>query len=237
MAELSEEQLNEIWVTIQELMGLEVMEELAQEALKQALFDSVTGATSNEILDIARNQAGELITSINQGTLDGLREILKSGLEEQIDVATMARRIKNEIGLNAKQVSALNNERKRLKELGLSDAEIENKISKLTTQKIKERAELIANTEIRYSVSKAEDEIMKARGAIFKKSISSHDDKVSDICRNNEAQGVIPINQAFSSGSLYTPFHPQCRCSVSYFSSQDAADRAQERTDSIINTY
>ena len=41
------------------------------------------------------------------------------------------------------------------------------------------------------------------------------DDKVEDICLGKETEGLIPLDQAFSSGDQATPAHNGCRCNVS----------------------
>lgn len=40
-----------------------------------------------------------------------------------------------------------------------------------------------------------------------------------DYCQDNAAQGVIPLNDAFSSGAMFAPAHPNCRCYTAYVQS------------------
>jgi len=42
------------------------------------------------------------------------------------------------------------------------------------------------------------------------------DDRVSDLCRGNQAEGWIPLNQMFSSGADRVPGHVACRCTTLY---------------------
>ena len=78
----------------------------------------------------------------------------------------------------------------------------------------KHRSELIARTETATALSEASLDSMADMGVEGKEWVSVGDDRVSDECRRNEAQGVIPVGQAFSSGAKAPPQHPDCRCSL-----------------------
>ena len=56
---------------------------------------------------------------------------------------------------------------------------------------------------------------MREMGIDGKEWITAGDANVSDECEANEAEGVIPVNQAFSGGVMAPPQHPDCRCVVS----------------------
>ena len=79
----------------------------------------------------------------------------------------------------------------------------------------KYRSQLIARTETANALSEASLDSMKDMGIEGKEWVTVGDDRVSDECRGNEAEGVIPVNQAFSSGAMAPPQHPDCRCTVS----------------------
>jgi hypothetical protein len=54
---------------------------------------------------------------------------------------------------------------------------------------------------------------LKDDGVIMEKFYqTSEDDLVSDLCRNNQDDGWIPLNQTHSSGVQQPPGHPNCRC-------------------------
>lgn len=78
----------------------------------------------------------------------------------------------------------------------------------------KHRSELIARTETANALSEASLESMEAMGINGKEWVTAGDDRVSDECSGNEAEGVIPTDQAFSSGAMAPPEHPDCRCAV-----------------------
>ena len=56
-----------------------------------------------------------------------------------------------------------------------------------------------------------------------------------DECQANESDGPIGINDSFSGGAERPPQHPNCRCAVTYFKSDDQyadeIDKARERAE------
>jgi SPP1 gp7 family putative phage head morphogenesis protein len=197
----------------------------------KVLQRSLEGATREEILKVASTQTGKLITNVSESTIKGIAESIKSSLENQAGVDGAARALRDMIGLNAEQVKSINNLEKELKKKGLSASEIEKVKQKEIAKKKKKRSEVIAQTEMREAVSQGEKEVMKNRGARYKVAISSQDGKVSDVCQTNEAAGPIPIDDNFPSGHDTPPFHPECRCSVSFITSDEQVGRERERVE------
>ncbi len=78
----------------------------------------------------------------------------------------------------------------------------------------KHRSELIARTETANALSQASLDTMEDMGIDGKEWITAGDDRVSDECSGNEAEGVIPVGQTFSSGADAPPEHPDCRCTL-----------------------
>lgn len=78
----------------------------------------------------------------------------------------------------------------------------------------KYRSELIARTETASALSQASLDSMEDMGIDGKEWITAGDDRVSDECLGNEAEGVIPRGQTFSGGVDAPPQHPDCRCTV-----------------------
>ncbi len=76
------------------------------------------------------------------------------------------------------------------------------------------RSQLIARTETANALSEASLDSMADMGIDGKEWVTAGDDQVSDECLGNEAQGVIPVGDAFSSGAEAPPEHPDCRCTV-----------------------
>lgn len=76
------------------------------------------------------------------------------------------------------------------------------------------RAERIVRTETSRVVGQAEHETASRNGASHKQWVTVGG--ACPICQDNEAQGVIGIDQIFSSGDYMEPAHPNCRCLVEY---------------------
>ena len=77
-----------------------------------------------------------------------------------------------------------------------------------------EQARSIAQNETAEALSQASLDNMKDMGVDGKEWVTAGDDRVCKICRGNEAEGVIPVNQAFSSGHMGPPGCENCRCAL-----------------------
>ena len=83
------------------------------------------------------------------------------------------------------------------------------------TDMSKYRSELIARTETASALSQAsldtmDDMEIDGKEWVTSGSVFSQEDE----CGENEAQGVIPVGQAFSSGHHAPPAHPDCECAI-----------------------
>ena len=76
------------------------------------------------------------------------------------------------------------------------------------------RAHLIATTELNEAMSEASLQTYTRLGVSGKSWSTVGDDRVSLECIGNEADGVIPMNQGFTSGKQRPPQHPNCRCTL-----------------------
>lgn len=87
-------------------------------------------------------------------------------------------------------------------------------------QHIDSRAHLIAVTEIDEAYEDGEWQAareMQAAGITVVKWWSTiGDDRVSELCQGNEADGEIPLDEPHSSGDMHPLGHPACRCTENY---------------------
>lgn len=84
-----------------------------------------------------------------------------------------------------------------------------------------DRADTIADTELRTAINQGELRSWKASGVVIGKEwLLSNDEGVCDICEGNAAQGTIPLDDDFESGEDAPPGHPNCRCSMAPVTSQ-----------------
>lgn len=78
-----------------------------------------------------------------------------------------------------------------------------------------ERADTIADTELRTAINQGELQSWKGSGLVVSKEwLLSNDEGVCDICEGNASQGAIPLDSDFESGDDAPPGHPNCRCSM-----------------------
>lgn len=78
----------------------------------------------------------------------------------------------------------------------------------------KAKADNIAQTETGMALSMASLERMKSMGVDGKEWVTAGDDRVCEICKGNEAGGVIPTDKAFPSGHMHPPGCENCRCAL-----------------------
>jgi len=75
------------------------------------------------------------------------------------------------------------------------------------------RSQLIARTETSNALSQASLDRMQDMDIEGKEWVWPGTSDC-DICRDNEAAGIIPVDQAFPSGDMAPPAHPNCECSL-----------------------
>ncbi|MEV0968505.1 ADP-ribosyltransferase [Microtetraspora glauca] len=76
----------------------------------------------------------------------------------------------------------------------------------------RERAEMIATTEIARAVSTASLDRYEEAGLEFVEWDTAYDARVCAICKENEDAGPVRIGQPFPGGTFAPPQHPHCRC-------------------------
>ena len=209
--------------------------------LGDALYDTIargdpaglTGEASSiataKARRLAEDAARSLAEQIAKADLNTMGETIAQGLEAGKRPRDLYNQLQEVKGLDSNRAKQYEKAKQALEESGLSDAEVEKALEREYQRLLQERRKTIAQTEGRTATSEARRVEAENRGAKWKRWVTSQDDKVSDICAGNEADGVIPIDRPFSSGHQQTPGHPNCRCSVSYVKSEKAKESAELR--------
>lgn len=148
------------------------------------------GPPISQAIDWANKRGAWLVTEMDKETKKRLAGVISRGIEEKRGIPGTARDIR-------KWAEELNKDVKRT-----------------FIDMSRYRSELIARTETANALSTASLDRMKDMGIEGKEWVTAGDDKVSDECLGNEAEGVIPVNQSFSGGVMAPPQHPDCRCTV-----------------------
>lgn len=136
----------------------------------------------------AQTYAAELVAGINEVTKAEIRRIIANAVKQ---------------GLTSGQVAA---------ELRATYATFYT-ASKPGTL---DRAARIAYTELANAYEAGAEAAAVAAGNVEKSWVTMNDTRVDAECRGNEAQGWIPIGDAFSSGHMRPLAHPGCRCRAEY---------------------
>lgn len=205
------------------------------EAATQRL-DSITGHVSKAATDYARN----LSENAHEKILMGLTEIQLRSIGEKIATALengkrprdIAKQLVEITELDSLGTARLEAIREELVESGMTGKGLDKRMERELNKLLKERRETIANTVGRHATSTAREVEALVQGAKWKHWSANSDEHLCDICAGNEADGVIPVDATFSGGTRHAPAHPNCRCSVSYFSTEkgrDIAVRLNER--------
>lgn len=209
---------------------------LIVEIYYDVLIEQFRGQMSPEILANARNLAETAAASLQRSFIEqelkNIGEVIAQGIADGKHPRAIARELKAVNNLDSVRAKKLQ------KFIDSEPAPSQAEIDALREALLKERREVIAITEAAKAVSEGDAAAAKADGAKWKIWQTTGDDRVSDLCQANEAQGPIPIDEKFNSGHDTTPGHPRCRCSVSYinnpalvqtlreFQKQAAADTA-----------
>ena len=102
------------------------------------------------------------------------------------------------------------------KKSGVSNQDLIDTITDEVPSYSEFRAETIVRTESASMIGQSEQVTASKNGASHKDWMTAEDDRVSDECMANEAQGTIGIDSRFVSGAFVPPQHPNCRCVVNY---------------------
>ena len=201
---------------------------MADKATVSFGFDS----KAPEAQAVAKKTAALLVGIVSKETKKAIRLLIVRAIRDGIaphDAARMIRGIIRPkkavgmVGLNRQQVKAALSYRAMLEDLGLSSTSIEATMAKYIKRKIKERATMIARTELMAALNKGQMESLKqaqkegllGKGAT-KTVIVTPDELLCQIC--SPMSGVsIPVKEKFETdvGSFQSPpFHPNCRCAV-----------------------
>lgn len=199
------------------LAGMDLKEKLT-DAIYNEIAEAITGITREEALEIASQRAAEMVTNIEEQMRQQMRHAIEQGLEQQVGVDGLARMLEDGLTLDTNRQKTLDAYQQELYQRGIpfGSPEYDRLMASKTAELVADRARTIAATEMRSAIEQAEQQVAKNRKATHKLWLTVADDNVCQVCRANEAQGVIEIEEKFQSGHQTAPAHPKCRCTVTY---------------------
>ena len=182
----------------------------------------------NSVL-FAQQRAATLITSIDEMTRIGIRQIVTEAFTEQLDYRATAKRIKNTIGLHPRWANAVVKYEKaqmaRLVKGGVKEATArataQNMAATYSDRLLSARASMIARTEINIANNEGRLEGWRQAyeagyidPASMKMWLTAKDERTCDECGPLDGE-MVPWNGLFSTGfKTAGNLHPYCRCQM-----------------------
>ena len=179
-----------------------------------------------QAVEWVRRNAGALIQQWGDSSRDAMRRIIADGFERGIGAGALARQIKQSgVGLTWRMSRAVLRMRHRLEEDGRPADQIERMTTRYFNRLLKDRAEMIARTEMTRAMTHARLESW--RQAIDKRLLdptqwekewlATHDSRTCERCLDLDGtRAAVPdgvfIGDSGTVGGVGPGYHPRCRC-------------------------
>lgn len=204
----------------------------AKAALSTRLvFDAADPATAA----IAARSSAALVTNVTAETRKAIRSVVSQAFRERITVRETAKLIKPMIGLTDRQALAVLKRRQTLINAGLKPAAISKDLARYTATLLKQRAEMIARTEIQRANTEGQLSAWRAArdqgllsANLAKVWIVTPDDRLCPQCEPLDGQQAA-LDGTFETGIGRVdgpPLHPLCRCALGLVQATKRARRA-----------
>lgn len=189
--------------------------------LYRAVAKQLRGKTLPSVIAAARRLSDRPKDTWPRGLdkrqVDALGRLIGKALGEGKHPSATARALDRLITeLDPQRQRGLDRLREKFTEDGLSKEVADKRVASTEAALLRDRRRTIARTEQAYAQEAGRRLDARRRGKQWKRSISTGDDRVSEVCRRSEAQGWIPIDEPFASHQQSPPHHPRCRCSSAY---------------------
>lgn len=165
-----------------------------------------------------RDNAAALIENFGASSLEGIRGLILDAYRAGTNPADLARMIRESgIGLDARRITALENFRSAFP-AGTPLARIEELVRAYGERLLRDRARLIARTEIARAAGEGNRELWdqaKTRGLIGDGAeVEWQTTGQENVCPECDAMDgeTIPVGGTFSNGDEGPPAHPACSC-------------------------
>jgi len=193
----------------------------------------------------AARESAKRVAQVSEATRRGIAQVIAQGIWEQRGVAGTGRAIRpllqglgadmiRNSGLTAQDVGRVRTFSLDLVAGGYSPKQVESMTTAYSRRLLRRRGETIARTEMRDAVTAGGLVQDERYGANEKAWATVGDDRVSNICNTNQAQGWIPIDRAFVSGHQGPTSHPRCRCHLNTRGMTDAQFIETLRSEGVL---
>lgn len=183
----------------------------------------------------ASASAGRLVTGITTETRRGIQAIVESSVRDGLAPREAAKRLRSLIGLTERQAQAVLAQRAADAAAGRTADAIEARAQRYADRLLRQRAELIARTEILRAANEGQLDLWRQAQAdgllprdARKQWVVTPDDRLCPFCEPLDGD-TQPLEGRFVSGRYLVeapPLHPQCRCTLVMASRAVAARRA-----------
>jgi hypothetical protein len=170
-----------------------------------------------DFIEIRSAAIGLELAAVNAKTIDTVLRLRAIG-----SVKNLTKGLKQAIGLNPIQFGAFVKQAAKIDKI-YSKEKAQLLKDRLYQKKLNYRAQLIARTEISNAVNQSQIADIKSRivegdlpEQMEKRWSAIGDERTSDGCLENEAEGWIPIDDVFPSGDTEPPRFPGCRCGLQF---------------------
>ena len=195
------------------------------------IFEAVTGfqldfdPRSQGVITLAQTQAADLVTGIVDAQVNDVRRAIQTILEGDRSIDASAQLIGDIVGLTERQAATLLRFEQNLRDQGIDEAQLRDRVSRMGNAMRKRRGEMIGRTETITIANGGQHEAWRQganRGLIDRRTaqrvwITTDDDRTCPICEPMDGQ-VVGLEEAFVTPQgrsvMYPTAHPQCRCAV-----------------------
>ncbi len=165
--------------------------------------------------------AAELVTALTDVSRAAVRQVITSAVRQGTPMPDAARMLRQIVGLNRSQASAVANLRRRLVAEGRKQSAIARVVDAHSARMVRQRALTVARYEIQAAVNQGR--LATFRAAAVRGSIGADAQKEwqaglepCPICDLLDGVRVVGIETPFPDGAgLMPPRHPRCRCTAS----------------------
>lgn len=175
------------------------------------------------VTEWVRAQAGARITEISETSRQTIRDLVERSVrgDRGMSPQQLARSIRDHIGLTTRQSRAVDNLRRRMAADSRTPNQIEGTLERYRAKLLRQRAEMIARTEIIQAETQGQLELWQQQADAGNidaniagvEWIVTPDDRLCYEC--DALDGVIvPMGSSFPGGVSGSPLHPHCRCTV-----------------------
>jgi hypothetical protein len=169
----------------------------------------------------ARAHAADLVTMIADTTRDALREFVADAFAAGIPPRELAEQIRDVVGVTPAQAARIRLLREGWKADGLSSSEIASRIASLTDRMVRDRALLIARTEIITAANQgqlASWRVASDRGLVLPTTVkvwiaADWEKCTSGVCPALDGTRA-KLGEPFPGGYMAPPRHPACVCTM-----------------------